>query len=103
MVGIEWEADPVAGVIYFPALDEIVLAARGTGCWSSRAGEPLKQVRVGSKSRLSDCTLLVTEVNSFSKVGALPAYLKLDKSARIARSWGDCYGYYLVAREKRTS
>ena len=97
MVGLEHAGDPVAGVIYFPGLDEIVYAARGEGCWTCRANQIPRRTSVGTKSNLSECTFLVTDVKSFAKCGAMPAYLALDNAALLTRSWGDCYGYYLVA------
>jgi fructose-1,6-bisphosphatase/inositol monophosphatase family enzyme len=49
---------------------------------------------------MRESLLLTSEVASFStarKKDALPVYLELQKAARIARTWGDGYGYLMVA------
>ena len=44
---------------------------------------------------------LTSEVKNFAAIGRADAYDKLQRSARITRSWGDAYGYLLhvVGRE----
>lgn len=97
MVGIEHDGEPVAGAIYFPGLDEMIWAARDAGCWASRADGVARRATVRHRKELAECTLLVTDTATFAERHALGAYGKLDQAARFTRSWGDCYGYYLVA------
>ena len=73
----------LAGAMSFPALNELIAAAPGEGCWHD--GE---RARVSAIDRLSAATVLATEA---AGLDALHAH------AGIARTWGDCYGYLLVA------
>jgi fructose-1,6-bisphosphatase/inositol monophosphatase family enzyme len=46
---------------------------------------------------LADAVFLTSQVDSFQARGADDAYRALEKAARVTRTWGDCYGYLLVA------
>ena len=90
----------VLGVIYAPALDELVYAAHGGGAWHELCGGPATEAHVSSVDKLSDGVFLTSEVQSFSTgrpTDAMETYLKLQNTARLARTWGDAYGYLLVA------
>ena len=86
------EGDNVlAGAAYFPAVGELVVAAQGAGCvWNG------KPARVSEVSRLSDALVLTTEerMGTPAQVGALDA---LCSRSGLVRTWGDCYGYLLIA------
>src|SRR5262249_31312498 len=47
--------------------------------------------------RLADGLFVTSQVDSFAKRGAATAYDALQQAAYITRTWGDCYGYLLVA------
>jgi histidinol phosphatase-like enzyme (inositol monophosphatase family) len=90
LVGVEVRGVASVGVIYMPALEEMVAAARGLGCtWNSR------RARVSEVATLADATLLTTSVTSCQKRS--DAFDHLAAKARLVRNWGDCYGYVLVA------
>ena len=40
---------------------------------------------------------LTSEVRSFADRGAEEVHRQLEQAAWYARTWGDCYGYFLVA------
>jgi histidinol-phosphatase len=90
MIGIEVKGDPAVGVVYIPPLDEMVSAARGLGCtWNGRVA------RVSNVNRLEDATLNTT--SPISCQARSDAYDRLVAKTKLKRSWGDCYGYILVA------
>jgi histidinol phosphatase-like enzyme (inositol monophosphatase family) len=92
MVALEEEGTPVVGVVNFPALNEVVYAARGEGCyWNGR------RARVSSVSRLEDALVLATDVSAMPRYGRGGAYARLRDSSKMQRTWGDCYGHALVA------
>lgn len=97
MVGLECEGQAVAGVLYFPALDEMAFGWEGTSAWMTRGDGLARPARVARKSRLEDCTLMLTDAKSFATRGAADAIRALELRTRFTRTWGDCYGYYLVA------
>ncbi len=81
---------PLVGVAHFPALNETIYAARGSGCfWNGR------RARVSTQSTLGDAVLLASEIGNYEKKDA--AFRRLVGSTYIQRTWGDSYGYLLVA------
>jgi histidinol-phosphatase len=82
----------IAGAAYFPALDEIIVAARGEGCWwnGSRA-------RVSTVAELAEARLVTTDARFMRDAARRERWMRLQDGARTMRTWGDCYGYLLVA------
>lgn len=82
----------LAGAAFFPALDEILVAAPGCGCWWN--GRP---ARVSAVASLGDATVLTTDEQFLDSPARRDSWRRLASKAALARSWGDCYGYFLVA------
>lgn len=83
---------PVLGVIHFPGLNETVYARRGGGCfWNGR------RAKVSDVSDLSEAVLLASDIDSFAKLGREEAWQRLIAATYFQRTWGDAYGYALVA------
>ena len=90
LIGVEVKGAPAVGVVYHPALDEMVTAATGLGCrWNGRPA------RVSGVSALTDAAMMFTDVGMMRSRSA--AYDQLAAATRFQRTWGDCYGYVLVA------
>jgi histidinol-phosphatase len=92
LLGVEIDGEPSVGVINMPALGEIVYAGRGLGCFWN--GEP---AHVSQTERLEDALLLSTDFGSCACYGFGAAAEELQRGAAMRRTWGDCYGYVLVA------
>jgi histidinol phosphatase-like enzyme (inositol monophosphatase family) len=92
LVALEIDGDLSIGVVNIPALHEMVAAAKGVGCFLN--GEP---ARVSTKKSLADGLLLCTNFRDCANHGFGPAAERLQTRARASRTWGDCYGYVLVA------
>jgi histidinol phosphatase-like enzyme (inositol monophosphatase family) len=90
LVGVEVRGDPVVGVIHLPALGETVSAARGEGC--NRDGWPC---HVSTTARVEDSLIVTTSPRAIRR--AAPHYAAFAERVVSERSWGDCYGYALVA------
>ncbi|HKD37635.1 MAG TPA: histidinol-phosphatase [Pirellulales bacterium] len=97
LVGLEFESQPVLGVIEIPALDERAFAARGQGAWYSKGSAPPRRVHVSPTKTLAESLFLTSEVASFGQRGAAAVYDRLQAACRLSRTWGDCYGYLMVA------
>ncbi len=82
----------LAGAAYFPAIGELVAAAPGAGCWWN--GSRCFASSVGS---LKQATALTTDDRFLDRPERRSAWQRLAASASVARSWGDCFGYLLVA------
>jgi histidinol-phosphatase len=92
LLGVEIEGEPAVGVINMPALGELAYAARGLGCFLN--GEP---ARVSGTTKLEDALLLSTDFGACARYGFGAAAEELQRRAAMRRTWGDCYGYVLVA------
>jgi histidinol phosphatase-like enzyme (inositol monophosphatase family) len=92
LIGFEWEARMLAGVLHLPALHETVYAARGLGCrWNGRPA------RVSSISDLSQARLVVTSTKLIHQHGRGAAFERLRDACYVDRGWSDAYGYALLA------
>ncbi|HEV7297988.1 MAG TPA: inositol monophosphatase family protein [Tepidisphaeraceae bacterium] len=90
MIGVEQAGKTVAGVVYFPALDDMVAAGNGLGChWNGRIA------RVSDVADFSQAMVLTTDWQRATRRSK--AFESIASQARVARTWGDCYGHILVA------
>jgi len=92
LIGLEVEGDYSLGVINIPVLEEMVYAAKGLGCFSN--GTP---ARVSATANLEDALLLCTDFPACDRYGFGVAANAFQQRAKTSRTWGDCYGYVLVA------
>jgi histidinol phosphatase-like enzyme (inositol monophosphatase family) len=98
LLALELDGQPIAGAIFIPGLYELVLAATGKGAWYRRqAGAPWQPARVSQKSSLKEAVILCSQTDLFERRGAGDAFTELQKRCWVSRSWGDGYGYLLVA------
>ena len=79
---------PLVGVIHIPALNSTISAGRGVGCWLD--GRPC------SVSDRSDIAGSLVNTSSYETMSN-QALVDLKASGAMMRTWGDAYGYYLVA------
>ena len=92
LIGILVDNEPVVGIIYAPALDEI--CAAGIGLGATYNGEPC---RVSTLKDLSEATFLVTEIERFRLMGQQELFQELLDRTKLHRTWGDAYGHMMVA------
>jgi histidinol-phosphatase len=97
LVGVEHEGRCLAGLVFMPALDEGVYASAGQGAWHFRGTEAPRQVHVSAQRRLAESLFVTSEIGTFAMRKSEGALEQLHAAAWIARTWGDCYGYLLVA------
>ncbi len=92
LIGLEIEGEVVVGASYFPALDEMVAAARGLGCfWNGR------RAGVSQESRLDRSYVTSTTPGNFTLTGRGEQWRRLEDSTYFQAGWGDAYGYALAA------
>jgi len=92
LIGILIENEPKIGVIYAPALQEMVSAAAGSG-----ANLNGKTCRVRDCNEIERSTFLSTDIMNIKKSGFEKPYMELLEASRIHRTWGDAYGHLMVA------
>jgi histidinol-phosphatase len=93
LIGLEEEGEITTGVIYAPALDDLIYAQKGGGAFDRNG--PL---RVSQVPRLDGSMLVFGGPNVLRQAGFWDAYERLvDRSGR-QRGYGDYFGYTFVAR-----
>ena len=90
LVAVVEDQTVLAGAAYFPALGDIVFAGAGEGCWWND-----RRCSVSEVSSLTEAAILTSAPIDESPFGE--RWADLTRRAPIVRTWGDCYGYFLVA------
>jgi histidinol-phosphatase len=82
----------LAGAIYCPAVGELVAAAPGAGCWWNGS-----RCTVSAIGDLAAATIITTDERFVGHPRHAASWRELADDVLLSRSWGDCYGYLLVA------
>lgn len=92
LVGVEVAGEPTVGVVYIPALDELVAAGKGLGCrWNGRP------CRVATTTSLDKALVVATDETAVRRRLGPDAHDAWTRATAMQRTWADCYGYVLVA------
>jgi histidinol phosphatase-like enzyme (inositol monophosphatase family) len=92
LIAVEEDGKVLAGAAFFPVVNELVAAAGGKGCWWNDS-----RCSVSAVSSLEAATVLTTDDRFPHSDSRRSAWGRLAGSASVARTWGDCYGYLMVA------
>jgi histidinol phosphatase-like enzyme (inositol monophosphatase family) len=92
LAAVEHGGTVLAGAINCPATGDFVIAAPGEGCWHNGA-----RTSVSTVGELSRATILATDHRFLSKPPRAARWAALAGQVAVTRSWGDCFGYVLVA------
>lgn len=91
LIALLHQGQPVIGCIHQPVLDQLMI---GDGVTTELNG---RTVRCRPTTRIEDSTLLTSDPINPGKYQDGAAYDALQRRARLVRTWGDCYGYLLLA------
>lgn len=91
LIALLHHGQPVTGLIHQPILNQTCL---GNGTRTLLNGKP---ARVRDTPDLSAATLLLTSFTSVGQYQDQTGFDQLISRIALARTWGDCYGYLLVA------
>jgi histidinol phosphatase-like enzyme (inositol monophosphatase family) len=102
LIGCRLAGQGVLGVIAIPALDELVYAARGTGAWHVRGSAAPVAARVSTRATLGESLVCSSDFTSFARwsgdrEAGDAARGRIESACGVVRTWGDGYGYLLVA------
>lgn len=98
LVALECDGQSLGGVIRIPALGETLAAVNGLGCWYRRGdNSPWEVAKVSNKRQLDQSVLLTSQTDLYERRGARDTFAQLEKDCWVSRTWGDGYGYLLVA------
>ncbi|MEI7575442.1 MAG: inositol monophosphatase family protein [Armatimonadota bacterium] len=92
LLAYEVDGVPELGVCYFPALGEIIYAARGEGAFFNDS-----PCRVSTRTSISGSILACGGPLSMIKHGKWDGFAMLSESSLTSRTWSDAYGHALVA------
>lgn len=92
LLGLEIEGRVEIGVVYFPALDDMIYAARGHGCWWNG-----RRARVSNVASLEQAVVAFGDPLDFAAYGRDSAWQRIQQATRFQVGWGDAYGHCLVA------
>ena len=97
LLALEFEDQVIGGVIYLPAMSDLIAAAVGMGCWRQQGTRGWSPTRVRSCESIDGAVFVTSQVDAFADRGSGEAYREIERRASITRSWGDGYGYAMVA------
>ena len=88
LLALEDEHGIAVGVVNLPALGETVWAGRGLGCWSERG-----PARVRDQTTLAGAYVMSSSFSHWDRAQVAA----VEDAGAVLRTWGDGYGYALVA------
>jgi len=93
LIGLEEDGEITTGVIYAPAVDELLYAQKGTGAFDRNG-----RLRVSSVGALRDGTVVFGGLDIFRKAGRWDGFERLVSASGRQRGFGDYFGHTFVAR-----
>lgn len=91
LIGVMVDGEAVYGAIYNPLLDDLIVGDNGVALWN---GVP---TRMRPCDSLAQATLLTTDILDVAKHRNIHTFMSLAERCRMLRTWGDAYGYCLLA------
>ena len=91
LIALVHNGQPVLGCIHQPVLRQMLI---GDGETATLNGAP---VHVRPTPSLREATLLVTDLLDVPRHQDGAAFESLMRDVKLVRTWGDCYGYLLLA------
>lgn len=91
LIALLHQGQPILGCIHQPVLGQLVMGEETKTTLNGRA------TRLRPCARLADATLLTSDPLNPAKYQAGAAYDRLAAQVKLYRTWGDCFGYLLLA------
>jgi myo-inositol-1(or 4)-monophosphatase len=92
LIGLEIDGTSQVGAVYFPALDEMIAAAIGHGCWWNG-----RRARVSQLGELARAIVTFTDPLGFERHNRVDEWARIRHATYYQAGWTDAYGYMLVA------
>lgn len=91
LLALSRKGQPVLGLIYQAVTDDLVVGDNQTAFWNK------KKTVMRPTPPLNESVVLTTDIMGIAKHHNLQNFLKLSEQVRFMRTWGDAYGYFLLA------
>jgi histidinol-phosphatase len=88
LLGLIADGEPVLGIAYLPAEEDLYWGVRGDGAWGN--GRPLAVSRIAS---LADSTISHGSLQQFTGAAMIPALARLGERTASQRGFADFDGY----------
>lgn len=93
LLGLEYEGEQIAGVVYIPVFRQMYRALRGDGAYLDDI-----RIRVSDTPTLAESILCYSSIGWFTRAGRQETFLKLYGQTGRQRGYGDFFGFVLVAQ-----
>ena len=93
LIGLEEDGEITAGVVYAPAVDDLLYAHKGGGAFD-RGG----RLHVSDIGRLRDAMVVFGGLDIFRQAGHWSGFERLVQASGRQRGFGDYFGHTFVAR-----
>jgi len=93
LIGLEEDGDVTLGVLYAPAVDDLIYARKGFGAFD-RSG----RLQVSGVRSLRESMLVFGGLDIFRQVGRWDGFERLVRASGRQRGFGDYFGHTFVAR-----
>lgn len=94
-IALEVDRVPVLGCVHLPALGETIVAFQGAGAWWN--GRPARVSEVDDLRAVRAVTSGLEYWHAWASDRGQDGFRRLIERARFVRTWGDAYGYVLLA------
>jgi len=91
LIALTKKGNPILGIINQPVTNELLIGDNNT---ANLNGE---LVNVSKNKSLDSALLLTTDYLNIEKYQDMEKFTKLMRKVKLARTWGNCYGYFMVA------
>jgi len=91
LLALSYQGNPIAGLIYQPILDELVWGDTQSTFFNG------KKTQMRERAKLAEATLLTTDIAHIREYHSFKNFEGLIQKTRFTRTWGDGYGYLLLA------
>jgi myo-inositol-1(or 4)-monophosphatase len=91
LIALTKNNEPIIGVINHPILKEFLIGDNNSAQLNGL------HIKIKDVQSLSEAVLLTTDYFLIEKYKNINLFNALTKQVRLTRTWGDCYGYYLLA------
>jgi histidinol-phosphatase len=93
LVGLEYQGEPIAGVVVAPVLGHTYRALRGDGAYRGN-----QRIHVSTVDSIEQAMLFHCSVRWFLQAGLERPLLDLSRQTERQRGFGDFYGFVLIAQ-----
>lgn len=95
LLALEQDNHPILACCHFPELGQTLVAASGAGAWFNG-----RRAEVSACDRIEEARVVTSGLEywrDWATECGHRGWTELIRRSRFARTWGDCYGYVLVA------